>query len=85
MYSADIVKALGKAKVGDRISLTSGSRKYEGIMMPPRNPGFIVLKLDNGYNIGVRLEKKSKIERLGQGKPSSPKAPKARHDPLSAF
>jgi len=65
-YSARIQKALKGIKVGDRISITRGSQTYEGLLMPRTEIGdenCIVLKLDNGYNIGVRFEGKIKIEK----------------------
>src|SRR3989338_10163564 len=81
MYSPEITKALGKVREGDRVSVAAGSRKHEGILMPPRNPGFVVLKLDNGYNIGVKFSKSMKIGLLSRGKSPAPSAQKAKRDP----
>jgi glutamyl-tRNA(Gln) amidotransferase subunit D len=44
---------VGKAEVGDKVRLTKGGIHYEGILMPSQT-GSIVLKLKNGYNIGLR-------------------------------
>jgi glutamyl-tRNA(Gln) amidotransferase subunit D len=42
-------------KEGDRVIVRKEGKIYEGILMPERD-GFIVLKLDNGYNIGINPE-----------------------------
>ena len=47
------------AKLYDRVKITTLSKKYEGIIMPKHRLSgeqIIVLKLDNGYNIGVSVE-----------------------------
>ncbi|MEM5778461.1 MAG: Glu-tRNA(Gln) amidotransferase subunit GatD [Candidatus Aenigmatarchaeota archaeon] len=65
-YSSKIKKALKGIKIGDRISIAKGKQKYEGLLMPRPELGdkdCIVLKLDNGYNIGIRFEKGIKIEK----------------------
>jgi len=66
-YSPKIRKALKGIKIGDRISVTKGKRKYEGLLMPRTETGdknSIVLKLDNGYNIGIRFEDKIKVKKI---------------------
>jgi len=48
-----------KVRVGDRILLKSGKRSYEGLLMPKTDAGdsdSIVIKLDTGYNIGLKLD-----------------------------
>ena len=48
-----------KIKVGDFIRVDKSGRAYEGILMPQTGSGdseSIVVKLDSGYNIGVRFE-----------------------------
>lgn len=77
MYSTEL---LGKAGIGDRIRVSAGSRKYEGILMPQRNPGFLVVKLDNGYNIGLKMSG-IKIELIEHNKPLPRKIEKPKHDP----
>tara|TARA_B100001750_G_scaffold6806_1_gene5445 strand:- start:582 stop:1847 length:1266 start_codon:yes stop_codon:yes gene_type:complete len=47
------------AKVHDRVKVVSNSITYEGILLPKHNfsgDEIIVLKLDNGYNIGISVE-----------------------------
>ncbi len=53
-------------KPGDRVRIVRGNRFYEGILMPREalygDKPFIVIKLDNGYNIGVRVDENTRIE-----------------------
>ncbi|MBS3122399.1 Glu-tRNA(Gln) amidotransferase subunit GatD [Candidatus Woesearchaeota archaeon] len=45
----------------DNISDESKYKEYEGILMPNENTANLVLKLDNGYNIGIERSKIKKI------------------------
>ncbi len=66
-YSNKIKKALKGINVGDIISVTKDKKVYEGLLMPRSEIGdgnCIVLKLDNGYNIGIRFEGKVGIKKL---------------------
>ena len=74
MYSQDIELLLKskKIKIGDRVSVTKDKLVYEGILMPRIELGdssSLVVKLPNGYNIGIKYEKNTKIRRLEGGKP----------------
>ena len=56
------------ASVGDYIRLvTSDGRVFQGILMPryalTQKP-IVVIKLDNGYNIGVRVDERARVEVL---------------------
>ena len=73
-YSPLIQKIIKKVnvKVGDRISVAKGKNIYEGLLMPRAELGdknCIVLKLDSGYNIGIRYEKGVKIEKSKKPEP----------------
>ncbi len=71
-YSAKIKKALKGINIGDRISITKDKKTYEGLLMPRSEIGdenCIVLKLDNGYNIGIRFEGKIKVEKVKKQEP----------------
>ncbi len=73
MYSPDIEILLKskKIKIGDRVSVIKGKLTYEGILMPRIELGdssSLVIKLANGYNIGIKFEKGTKIRRLEKGK-----------------
>jgi len=71
-YSKQIQKSLKKIKIGDRISITKNKKTYEGLLMPRTELGdlnCIVLKLDSGYNIGIRHEKGVKVEKSKKAEP----------------
>ena len=63
-----------KANVGDRLKIQDGEKIYDGILIPRTELGdehVIVIKLKSGYNAGVRVTEKTKIEITGKGgKPS---------------
>lgn len=69
MYSPEIEDILGSKKIkpGDRIRITKEGANYEGTLMPRIEIGdtsCLILKLDNGYNVGIKFEKKVKIKKL---------------------
>jgi glutamyl-tRNA(Gln) amidotransferase subunit D len=43
--------------LGDRIIAERAGTTYEGVLMPSRREGYVVIKLDNGYNIGLNAAK----------------------------
>lgn len=68
MYSRPIQSVLRQKKIraGDRIVFRRGSRSYEGLLMPKTDagdPGSVVIKLDSGYNIGLRFGKGARIDK----------------------
>ncbi len=67
-YSSAIQKAFRQKKieVGDRISVDG----KEGVLMPKSagNPDVIVLKLDNGYNVGVKAGKIKLVKKYASKK-----------------
>ena len=69
MYSEKVQGFLknNKIKVGDEIRLVKNKKIYEGILMPRIELGdknCLVLKLKNGYNIGIKSEKGVKIKKI---------------------
>ncbi len=67
-YTGEVARVLREvgAEVGDRIRIVKPDGTiYEGLLMPryalSQKP-IIVVKLDNGYNIGVRFEPGTRIE-----------------------
>ncbi len=50
-----------------RVRITARGRKYEGLLLPSPKKEFLVLKLDSGYNVGIRKEG-AKVEELGEVK-----------------
>ncbi len=88
-YKGEALTAIQKAgcEVGDIIRVMSEEGKTsEGILIPSSEYGdntHLVVKLKSGYNIGIKLTPKLKIEKVGKGvKPSfaSPPLPKQRED-----
>lgn len=51
---------------GDRVSIEKDGVQYQGVLMPPRSKDHVVVKLDNGYNIGLR-ESQSQIKLIEKG------------------
>jgi len=82
-YRGELVALLKKANVSvyDRIEVkTSDGFVFQGILMPKPElsaPYIIVLKLDNGYNIGVAIDSSTEIHLIEKGKLSQPTPPKA--------
>jgi len=59
-----------KAEIGDMIRVTKDNQVFEGILIPRSEYGdenHIVVKLKNGYNVGIRVTGDVKIERKGKG------------------
>ena len=83
-YRGEVIQRLRKsrAKIGSIIRLTSKSGEvFEGTLIPRSeysDPTHIVLKMKNGYNIGISLDRTEKLEVIGEGekphftKPSPP-------------
>jgi glutamyl-tRNA(Gln) amidotransferase subunit D len=83
-YHGQVLQRLSKskAKIGSIIRLTSKSGDvFEGTLIPRSeysDPTHIVLKMKNGYNIGISLERTERLEVIGEGekprftKPSPP-------------
>jgi glutamyl-tRNA(Gln) amidotransferase subunit D len=71
-YSDRILKALSKGsiEVGDKMELASGDFKVVGELMPKTevgDPDTYVVKLDNGYNVGIRNASGSKVKLISKG------------------
>lgn len=74
MYSDEIESLLEskKIEIGDRIKILKSGNLYEGLLMPRSGLGDgsnLVLKLDNGYNIGIKYDKKVSIKLVARGRP----------------
>jgi glutamyl-tRNA(Gln) amidotransferase subunit D len=72
-YRGEALKLLKStsAEVGDRVKIEKSGGGYEGLLMPRTELGdarHIVIKLDSGYNLGVRVTKGMKISKVGKGK-----------------
>lgn len=75
-YWGFILKVLqsGSCEIGDIIRIKKEDKIFEGILIPrseSRDDKHVVIKLKNGYNLGIKITSKTKIGRLGKGvKPS---------------
>src|SRR5947208_16203052 len=72
-YHGGVLQKLRKsrAKIGSIIRLTSKSGEvFEGTLIPRSeysDPSHIVLKMKNGYNIGISLDRTGKLKVIGEG------------------
>src|SRR3989442_10768717 len=83
-YHGQVLQQLkkSKAKIGSILRLTSKSNEvFEGTLIPRSDYSdhtHIVLKMKNGYNVGISLDRTEKLEVIGEGekphftKPSPP-------------
>ncbi|MBI1971943.1 MAG: Glu-tRNA(Gln) amidotransferase subunit GatD [Candidatus Aenigmarchaeota archaeon] len=70
MYSKPLDKMLRKKKVepGDDVRVTREKNSYTGTVMPKSessDANVLLIKLENGYNIGLDYNSKTRIEKLG--------------------
>lgn len=59
MYSGKAKAFLKNAEIGDSICISKEGREFEGVLMPRNelaDDEHVVIKLKNGYNIGVATE-----------------------------
>lgn len=72
-YHGEIQRRLKEAgaKIGDIIKITTKNGEvFEGALFPRSeysDPNHIVLKLKNGYNIGIHYERTEKVHIVGEG------------------
>ena len=79
----EILERVG-AKEGDVIRIKKEGRTYEGILMPHHefsDENIVTIKLRNGYNIGVEVNRDTKIEILEKGKEKEKLKVKVPFDP----
>ncbi len=72
-YHGQALDALKKAtvEIGDIVRVSNESEIYEGTLIPRSEYGdeeHIVVKLKNGYNIGIEITPETIIEKIGEGK-----------------
>ena len=83
-YKGEALRLLKQADcdIGDIIRVTSKGKVYEGILIPRSELGegtIVIVKMKSGYNVGIKVTKDTKIEKIGKGsKPTfaSPPIPK---------
>jgi glutamyl-tRNA(Gln) amidotransferase subunit D len=75
-YRELVLETLQKSSVdiGDIIQIEKNGSIFEGILIPrseAEDNQHVVIKLKNGYNIGIKITSETKINRIGKGiKPS---------------
>lgn len=55
------------ANPGERVKIVTSEEEVEGVLMPEEKE-FIVVKLDTGYNMGIKKEKVKEIKPMGRRK-----------------
>ena len=50
------------AKPGDRVKVVTSDEIKEGILMPNQETDSVVIKLDNGYNVGIDNKRVKQIK-----------------------
>ncbi len=84
-YRGQALKFLKKAgaEIGDVIRVTKDGEKWEGILIPRSEFGderHIIIKLKSGYNVGVRIDPATRVEKVGEGvKPTFTPPPLPKH------
>ena len=77
-YKGIVAEKLSKidAEIGDRIIIKKKNVVVEGILMPRQelysDRPIVVVKLDNGYNIGIRVDSDTVIELKEKGRKKKP-------------
>lgn len=71
-YRGQALKFLKKAgaEIGDIVRVKKDEESWEGILIPRSESSdefHIVIKMKSGYNVGVRLNDSSQIEKVGEG------------------
>jgi glutamyl-tRNA(Gln) amidotransferase subunit D len=59
-------KSFKKPEPGDGVEIIINNKKEKGILLESHDPGVLLLKLDNGYNIGLKRENISEIKILNK-------------------
>lgn len=75
MYSKKILEELWKRniEVGDRVSIEFGGEERAGVLIEnySYNTDVIEIKLDNGYNVGIKFNESLKLIKKKVGKPKA--------------
>lgn len=69
-----------KPKPGDLVEIKTKKEIFKGILLPQEGNA-VVIKLENGYNVGIDTKKVINMKKIKAGKkPGSIKAPKIKHN-----
>ena len=61
------------SEIGDQVKVVSKGRSEEGILMPSSEKDVVIIKLNNGYNIGFEKKDIEKIEIISKKKKTAKK------------
>lgn len=75
-YSGDVRRLLESSgvEVGDEVEVRVGDEVYRGILMARyelAEPGYIVVKLPNGYNVGIKFSDKVSVRKIAPARKPS--------------
>jgi len=65
---------------GDRVEIRTGKEKIEGVLMPSHESDIVVIKLDNGYNIGIDKNQIKEIKLVEKHKEKKGKKEKVKEE-----
>ncbi len=69
-------------KEGNHIEASDGNLTLTGTIVPSNKENLLVLKLESGYNAGIRITPKLKVKKIGEGKKvGKAKPPALKKDP----
>ncbi len=54
-----------KLSIGNRVKVKTKDGSYAGSVMPGSSDKLLTLKLDTGYNLGIKLGKDVKVKKVG--------------------
>ncbi len=69
MYSKKLQELLKKFKIGEEITVEKNGRTYNGVLLPSTDfsdQDMLILKLNNGYNIGLKHDRTMAISKGGR-------------------
>ncbi len=87
-YRGEALRLLKAADcdIGDIVKVTSNGKIYEGILIPRSELGegtIVIVKMKSGYNVGIKVTKDVKIEKVGKGtKPTFASPPIPKQNPV---
>ncbi len=72
-YSEKLVEILESinTSIGDKLRVEKENNVFEGLLMPRTSDtqkNYLTLKLENGYNIGLKIDKSTEIEKVEEGR-----------------
>jgi glutamyl-tRNA(Gln) amidotransferase subunit D len=69
-----------KFNVGDSVKIFGNGFQYSGAVMPSQEESIVILKLDNGYNVGISQKKIQKVQVRSKAKKSASQIRKMKSD-----